>query len=304
MEKDIINSFKTISEVENYRDTILEACKSRIDYLQTLTKAANLSEKNFGYIKECFEAMSPELFNLKEGKQILNKYTKTIKENKNLSSLHKIYETIRKAGKDTDVDFLMKSLPETKWDIDKKTVNEDVKKLGKILAEGYIMLGQEKADSILPKENTYLYKAVNYIAENQISKSNLLECSDAIKIIKSNILQKDSIKNVFESKDLDELANELLEEFNKKYSDSLSAEETNVLKEIASSEDRESIFNKYKASCIEKITEAKIKFEKNGDSNSSNRLASVMEQVNNKAYNLETIGEDVCNLIELSNIFE
>lgn len=304
MEKDIINSFKTISEVENYRDTILEACKSRIDYLQTLTKAANLSEKNFGYIKECFEAMSPELFNLKEGKQILNKYTKTIKENKNLSSLHKIYETIRKAGKDTDVDFLMKSLPETKWDIDKKTVNEDVKKLGKILAEGYIMLGQEKADSILPKENTYLYKAVNYIAENQISKTNLLECSDAIKIIKSNILQKDGIKNVFESKDLDELANELLEEFNKKYSDSLSAEETNVLKEIASSEDRESIFNKYKASCIEKITEAKIKFEKNGDSNSSNRLASVMEQVNNKAYNLETIGEDVCNLIELSNIFE
>ena len=54
MEKDIINSFKTISEVENYRDTILEECKSRIDYLQTLTKAANLSEKNFGYIKECF----------------------------------------------------------------------------------------------------------------------------------------------------------------------------------------------------------------------------------------------------------
>lgn len=304
MEKDIINSFKTISEVENYRDTILEECKSRIDYLQTLTKAANLSEKNFGYIKECFEAMSPELFNLKEGKQILNKYSKTIKENKNLSSLHRIYETIRKAGKDTDVDFLMKSLPETKWDIDKKTVNEDVKKLGKILAEGYIMLGQEKADSILPKENTYLYKAVNYIAENQISKSNLLECSDAIKIIKSNILQKDGIKNVFESKDLDELANELLEEFNKKYSDALSAEETSVLKEIASSEDREGIFNKYKASCIEKINEAKKKFEKDGDSNSSNRLNSVMEQVNNKSYNLETIGEDVCNLIELSNIFE
>ena len=304
MEKDILNSFKTISEVENYRDTILEECKSRIDYLQTLTKAANLSEKNFGYIKECFEAMSPELFNLKEGKQILNKYSKTIKENKNLSSLHRIYETIRKAGKDTDVDFLMKSLSETKWDIDKKTVNEDVKKLGKILAEGYIMLGQEKADSILPKENTYLYKAVNYIAENQISKSNLLECSDAIKIIKSNILQKDGIKNVFESKDLDELANELLEEFNKKYSDTLSAEETSVLKEIASSEDREGIFNKYKASCIEKINEAKKKFEKDGDSNSSNRLNSVMEQVNNKPYNLETIGEDVCNLIELSNIFE
>lgn len=304
MEKDIINSFKTISEVENYREIVLEACKSRINYLQTLTKAANLSEKNFGYIKECFEAISPELFNLKEGKQILNKYTKTIKESKNLSSLHKIYETIRKAGKDTDVDFLMKSLPETKWNIDKKTVNEDVKKLGKILAEGYIMLGQEKADSILPKENAYLYKAVNYIAENQISKSNLLECSDAIKIIKSNILQKDGIKNVFENKDLDELANELLEEFNKKYSDSLSTEETNVLKEIASSEDRESIFNKCKASCIEKITEAKAKFEKDGDSNSSNRLASVIEQVNNKAYNLETIGEDVCNLIELSNIFE
>jgi hypothetical protein len=303
MENNIINSFKTVSKVEEYRKSINEQCDERISIIERVKRAEELSNKSFGYIKECFEAISPVLFNLPNGKILINKYTNLVKDNKNLSSLHKIHEAIRKAGKDTDVDFLTKSLSETNWNIDKNTVNEDVKKLGTILAEAYITLGSE-TDEYLPKEDEKLYKAISYIAENKLSRNNLVEHSYAIKIIKESIANKETGENIFEEKDLDKLAKELLDEFNSKYSGNLSEDEIAVLKEIASNENREDVFNKYKDSCIVKITEARKKFDENGDEKSSERLKNIMEQVKGKNYCLETVGDDICNIIELSKIFD
>ena len=84
----------------------------------------------------------------------------------------------------------------------------------------------------------------------------------------------------------------------------MNEEEAKVLKEIASSENREEVFNRYKALCVENISNAKNGFDEKGDTNSSKRLSSVLEQVNGKKFSLDTVGEDICNLMELSNIFE
>lgn len=299
----IIQSFKTIKEVEEYRNKINEECNSRIEFINIVKKADDLSNKSFGYIKECFESISPELFNTKEGKSILNKYTSVVKRNKNLSTLHNIFEGIRKSGKNTDFNFLIEQIMNKNENhIDKSTLKKDVKSLGMVLAEGYALLGKE-ADDLLPKENVALYSAIDYITENKSTLKNIAEYSDAVSIIRENIENKD-IKNVFESRNLEDLASELLEEFNKKYSDNLTEEEASVLKEIASSNDRETVFNKYKNSCVEKISEAKKNFDSKGDTNSSKRLENVIEQVSNKKFCLDTIGEDICNLMELSNIFE
>jgi len=299
----IIQSFKTIKEVEEYRNKINEECNSRIEFINIVKKADDLSNKSFGYIKECFESISPELFNTKEGKSILNKYTSVVKGNKNLSALHSIFEGIRKSGKNTDFNFLIEQIMnKNENNIDKSTLKKDVKSLGMVLAEGYALLGKE-ADDLLPKENVALYSAIDYITENKSTLKNIAEYSDAVSIIRENIENKD-IKNVFESRNLEDLASELLEEFNKKYSDNLTEEEASVLKEIASSNDRETVFNKYKNSCVEKISEAKKNFDSKGDTNSSKRLENVIEQVSNKKFCLDTIGEDICNLMELSNIFE
>jgi hypothetical protein len=100
------------------------------------------------------------------------------------------------------------------------------------------------------------------------------------------------------------MAQNLIREFNLKYTDKLTVEEANVLKEISSSDNRESVFNKYKEVCTTKITEAKKNFEANGDKASSDRLGAVLEQISNKNFTLETVGSDICSLIELSNIFE
>ena len=298
-----INDFKTIEEVENYRKEINEACDKRADFITLCEKADKLSHKPFGYIKDCFEAIAPELFKSKEGKKIMSNYSKTIRENKNLSALHNLYENIRKSGKDMDIDFFANNIANTNWNVDKKTLSEDTLKVGRILAEGYLHLGKS-AEDLFPSENTVLESAVSYIAENKKTNKNIAEYSNAIKVIKENISSKESEENVFESTDLDVLAKSLLQEFNKKYSSELTEEEANALREVSSSENREDVFNKYKNACQSKLSESKKDFEEKGDKSSSERMTAILEQVSNKTYSLENLGNDICGFIELKSIFE
>jgi hypothetical protein len=231
---------------------------------------------------------------------------KTIKESKNLSSLHSIHENIRKASKDTDIDFFVESITNIEWPYNKKTIASDLKKIGRILSEGYLHLG-ETAKTLLPineKEINNLSVAVNYIIENKKHKNNIIKYSDTVKIIKEQVKTNENVMNIFETVNLDELAEKMINEFNVKYKDKLTTEEVNVLKEISTNQDKEVVFNRYKEICTNKLTEAKNNFEKNGDISSSDRLKVVLEQISNKTYALETIGTDICSLIELSNIFE
>ena len=303
MKMDYVNTLNTIQEVESYRNMINEMCDNRHKFIVLCEEAKELSTKSFGFIKESFEALSPILFKSSEGKKLMNKYTKMIKENKNLSSLHTINENIRKAGSETDIDFFVNSLMVVEWGVNPSTLKEDTKKLGRVLSEAYLLVGEE-AKNLIPNENVSLSNAVNFIAESKKGTKNISEYSDAARIIKEHIKSKDAKKNVFESVDLDDLAKRLVEDFNVKYSDKLTIEEANALREISSSEDRESVFNKYKEVCKSKITEAKKNFESNGDKASSDRLGVVLEQIASKSYVLDTVGADICSLIELSNIFE
>lgn len=296
-----INSFKTLNEVEAYRKKINEACDKRAKYITRVLEADELRKKSFSYLKEAFEAISPKLFQTSKGKKIMNQYTKTIRESKNLSAYHSLCENIRKANKNSDLDFFVNTIANENWNINKKQLAEDVAKLADIVAVGYILEGSKEE---LPKENPELISAINYIAENKKTAKNIAEYSDAVKVIRENVEKNEERTNVFENVNIDNLAQSLLEEFNKKYSENLNEEETKALKEICCSENREETFNKYKESCISKISEVKAKCDLKGDIASSQRLSTVMEQVSNKSYSLDTIGSDICNLIEISSIFD
>ena len=157
---------------------------------------------------------------------------------------------------------MIESITKQDWGINKDTLPSDVENLGKILAEAYIVLGEE-ADKMLPKENEEFSKAICYIAENKPSKKNLYEYSTAVKIIKENVSKIESDEKLFESSNLDSIAEKMLNEFNEKYSSELTEEEKTALKELSLSENREEIFNKYKESCRNKIEEARNIFISN-----------------------------------------
>ena len=300
MSVDKINTFKTINEVEEYRKKMNEECDRRANLISVYTKAGELSNKNFGAIKEAFETISPELFKTNEGKAIMKKYAKTIKDSNNLKALHSLYENIRKANANGDVDFFVNGIASENWGVDKKTVDNDCKKLGRVLAEGYILIN---GNAILPKSDDTLANAVKFISENVKSAKNIAEYSDAVKVIRDRVNNHEQSNNVFESRNIDDIAKEMVDEFNKKYSTELNESEFKALKEVSCSDDRASVFNKYKELCVNKLSEAKENFDKEQNTAASEKISTIIEQVSNKSYSVDTVGNDICGMIELANIF-
>ncbi len=297
-----INTLKTINEVEAYRKELNEACDNRLEFISSCIKANDMSNKSFGFIKEAFEAISPELFKTSQGKKVMKKYAATIKEDKNLTALHSLYENIRKAGAESDVDFFINSIASENWGVDKKSVNESCFKLGRVLAEGYLSL-KDKTAVTIPNENVDLSNAVYFISENKKTAKNIADYSNAVSIIREFVEKSDTPNTIKESKDIDKMANALLEEFNKKYSAELTTSEIAALKELAESDDRSSIFEKYKNDCSAKLSEAKKKFESEKNSAAVERIDTIIEQISNKEYVLESVGNDICGMIKLSTIF-
>ena len=111
------------------------------------------------------------------------------------------------------------------WGVNSLTLKEDTKKLGRVLSEAYLLIG-ENAKEFIPKENISLSKAVNFIAECQKGTKNISEFSDAVKIIKEHIKSNTTKNNIFENVDLNTLSDTLIQEFNLKYSDKLNTNET------------------------------------------------------------------------------
>ena len=298
-----LKELNTIEEVENYRKEMNESCDSRIKRINLCNKANELKGKSFGYIKECFETLSPELFNDKEGKKLIRKYTDTIRNNRNLSKMHSIYESIRKANKNIDADFFMNNLSKLNNGVSKETLKEDTEKLGSVLCEAYLYLnGAEKTE--LPKENIKFLQAVDYIIENKVTTNNLAQYSEAVKLIKENIAKNETMSEPMKGTDLDEVVNNMITDFNKKYEGKLTKEEFDAIKEVSMSQDKENIFNRYKDTCKAKLGEAKEKFHSQGDSDSYDRICMVMEQLDKKEYAENTLSSDICNLIELTRLFE
>lgn len=302
--KDIINEFKNVKSIESFRKEINEECDKRIERINLLEEADKLSNKSFGYIKECFESISPKLFESVDGKKIINKYTSTIKSSNNLNTLHTVYENIRKSGKNSDIDFIINNIIAENFDLDKKKTDKEIKELGNILAEGYIFLGETK-NSLIPEENEKLNNAVKFITENKKTMKNLSEFSSAVKVIREEIEEHDNVvSHHISEKNIDEMAEMLVREFNEKYLDKLNDEEKKLVKELSESNNKEEVFNKYKDICSTKITEAKNNFEKEGNIESVKKLNNLFEQISNKVYVEETLTKDLFNFIEMSSIFD
>ena len=302
--KDIINGFNTVKSIESFRQEVNEECDKRIKRINLLDEANNLSDKSFGYIKECFESISPKLFESNSGKKLINKYTETIKNSKNLNTLHTIYENIRKAGKNSDIDFIINNIVAENFNLNSKQTKKDVKELGNVLAEAYILLSENK-NSLIPEENKQLDNAVNFIAENKKSIKNLSEFSSAVKVIREEIEKHDNaVSHHISEKNIDEMTEMLVREFNEKYLEQLTDEEKKLVKELSESANKEEIFNKYKGICSNKITEARDAFQKEGNIESVNKLNNLFEQISNKVYVEETLTGDLFNFMEMTSIFE
>ena len=191
-----INDMKTLGELDALQNELNEKIETRRRVLNLVSEAKELGGKTFGYIKESFENLSPKLFKTDEGKAVMKKYAAAIKENKSLSSLHKLYENIRKAHSGIDFDYFVGTLCETNWNVKPKELNEGMQKLAGIVAEGYIVVG-EGAGKYLGAENDRLDGVIEFIAENKVGQKNIVKYSEAVKVIREAVEKNGNIADSF-----------------------------------------------------------------------------------------------------------
>lgn len=278
-----------------------ESIDTRLSEIELDEFSKQLSESSFGYIKSCFEEFTPFLFESKGGRKLMNDYITLIKGNKNLSTLHSVYESVRRAGKDTDVDYFVNNLINTNKQINTKTLKEDVKKLGIILGNAYKLVNEQVEN--LPEENTNLDNSIEFIVENQMSTKNLPEFGLSVKYIKEDIEKREHSIKFNNKKNIDTLFDSLVESFNEKYNGELNENEIKVVNEILTAENSEEVFKKYVNECLTKIEEKKTYFNNMNDIDSSKRLDEVYRQISNKEYSKETLSEDINNILEITELF-
>ena len=298
-----IQNIKTQSELNAFKTKVNEAIEKRAEFLNLCDFANKASQKSFGFIKESFESISPVLFNKKGGKKILSNYMLTIKENKNLLKLHNLYENLRKMSSSSDINFFVNNLTEANWNVKKEDFNSEIEKLGRILAEGILKVGNESFNLISESTNTKLDSAIEFIIENKKTVKNIAKYSEAVSIIKEHISSNPQ-NTLFETVNIDDYANKLLESFNKKYTNDLTENDWAILKEISQSSNKEELFNKYKEDCVNKLTEVENKYKKEGANEEQQKVNAVLEKINKKSFVLENITADICGFAEISKIFE
>ena len=301
MEKNIyqeIKNLKTVNEANNFKNEINKIINEQIEQIITDTFISSFKDRNFGYIKENFENLSEELFKTKKGRATINKYIKCIKESKDLTKMHQMYECIRKADKDGDVNAYLNEAVSLIGNINKDTYSKSLSKLAGIFSDAYRQLCEK---NIVLNNNTPFYDSVEFIMFNRKTPKNLAEYNSRLSTVKKHILEGAGYK-IKESKNVDELTDNLMEDFNAKYSQLLDNDVVMLVKEVFSNDDKENIFNKYKEQCINKLNETKRGFEKTGDNDSLERINTIIERIDKKVYNPDTVNNDLYNLIEISSI--
>lgn len=284
-----ISKANTLEELTRIKESFLSECKKRE---QTILVSNILGQiNNFCGAQAIFESMIVPLMGKKGGKNLINKYTKVIKENKSLKTIYAYHEGL-KENKTTDAkkayitEALSLSAP--------IHYNEYVKGVGEVvslISEAFKMLG-----------NDYILENVSYDNKVESIGSSLLYLSTTKKNIRNlneYISHIDNVsENITESKDvtinvdlsLDEIVSEMTQKVKK----------TDV-NNIFNTDDKEKTFCEAKNVCLTMIKNQK---EQTNDEEVSAKLTEMESKLAEKQYTFETFTKDMLYMTELQEVLK
>ena len=193
---------------------------------------------NFGVSNHIFQEQLPRLF--KSDKKALKEYVNTVKDDRNLVAEALFYNAINSFDGSTNAkDYVKECINLATKKIDFGSVEKSNKKVSKIMSKHKIF-----PDEKLNESDMRLYESCNYVLTHKKKLGNMQMISlmeDRI----ADIISKNSAKKIEESKT--NIYN-IIDNFESKYSKTMSESEIKVFKEIAngtcSSERKREIFEK------------------------------------------------------------
>ena len=277
----------TLAELEQIKTDFLSECEKRANKIIASNVIKNV--KNFGGAKSMFESMTPKLLSKKGGKELINKYIKTIKENKSLKT---IYTLIEGLNGNTTPESKKRYITEALSLTTPINYNQYVKGVGDILnlvIESSKLVGDK-----------YVIDNISYDSKSDVVSESLVYLSmnkKSIKNLNEHMGHMDKVSNLFiESKcdviNPDSTLEEIVTKFNTKVNE-------NSVETIFNTNNKEESFKKNKQTCLEMISKHRFN---TSDSDIINKLNEMEEKLNKKEYTYETYTKDMLYMTELQEV--
>lgn len=283
-----IHKANTVEEVSQIKENFLAECKKR----EQKILVSNILGKvdNFCDAQAMFESLTVPLMRQKGGKQLINRYIKTIKENKSIKTLYAYGEGLKEnKTPETKKAYITEALTLSK----PIQYNEYVKGVGDIvnlISEAFKLLGDEFVLENVSYDNVSnsFGQSLLYLATTEKNIKNLNEYISHIDNVSETIVEN-KVTPINVDKSLEEIVTEMTEKVN-----------CNV-ESIFSTDNKEKTFCESKELCLNLINQ---QINKTSDKKVLTKLQEMATKLNGKQYVYDTFTKDMLYMTELQEVLK
>ena len=297
-------TFKTIGDFQRLKESLNDVIDKRITKMKLEECINSFNSLPFACLNEIFKNTVDKLYETKEGKRLIKKYVKTIKESNDLKKVYSIYNIVNSPNKINDGTLFIKESISLIKEIDKKNYGDSLSSISDIVKECAVSanLDTEAIENIKDKYHGSISESLDYVLFNKMGMNNIVEYTNGLSRITNFINENKKHENdlMVEGKSICEL----IGDFDKLFTNDIEIWESTAIKDISLAElsgmDKKNIFEEYKTECLN-IIEENLN-EK--DVENSSRFQVMKEKLLKKEFNSDTIVEDILMLSELRHVLK
>lgn len=297
-------TFKTIGDFQRLKESLNDVIDKRITKMKLEECINSFNALSFACLNEIFKNTVDKLYETKEGKRLIKKYVKTIKESNDLKKVYSIYNIVNSPNKINDGTLFIKESISLIEEIDKKNYGDSLSSISDIVKECAVSanLDTEAIENIKDKYHGSISESLDYVLFNKMDMNNIVEYTNGLSRITNFINENKKHENdlMAEGKSICEL----IGDFDKLFTNDIEIWESTAIKDISlaelSGKDKKGVFEEYKSECLS-IIEENLN-EK--DVENSSRFQGMKEKLMKKEFNSDTIVEDILMLSELKHVLK
>lgn len=297
-------TFKTIGDFQRLKESLNDVIDKRITKMKLEECINSFDALSFSCLNEIFKNTVDKLYETKEGKRLIKKYVKTIKESNDLKKVYSIYNIVNSLNKIDDGTLFIKESMSLIKEIDKKNYSDSLSSISDIVKECVVSanLDIETIEKLKSKYYGSINESLDYVLFNKMGINNVVEYTNDLSRITNFINENKKHENdlMVEGKSICEL----IGDFDKLFTNDIEIWESTAIKDISlaelSGKDKKDIFEEYKSECLS-IIEENLN-EK--DAENSSRFQGMKEKLMKKEFNSDTIVEDILMLSELKHVLK
>lgn len=247
--------------------------------------------RNFGVIYKIFESNTRNLLRDKSSQRKLKKIMGLIRENKVLNDEFNAYNAFTNPTNVENPSEYVNEAMSLITRYSKKTIRENNEKLINLFKEYNLNENISVDDSEIE-----LFENIEYLILHNKDFKNINKYNDIQKRLCEYVTENNVM--LIESKNIDELYDEKINEVVKKHENELNDDEIKLIMEVNDSSKAKKLFNKYKSEVTSLINE-QIKEGKDVES-----WNEILDKVSTKVFESKTALTDIAEFIEIKNEIE